>query len=116
MWDLGHVMGFSSSFATQYRNPHSYLADFESESQLYLRAGALTSFLCQWKSSKVSLEGRIEDLFITMYEHGILQIKDVQLAQSFILDLLKAGYVFPPIKTSWGLRKPETAQIVDGRK
>eukprot|EP00466_Bigelowiella_natans_P017608 jgi/Bigna1/145881/aug1.105_g20589 len=133
IWDLGHVMGFSSSFATQYRNPHSYLADFESEvflpfivakrrlnpmafalllqlrteSQLYLRAGALTSFLCQWKSSEVlsirgSLEGRIEDLFITMYEHGILHIKDVQLAQSFILDLLKAGYIFPPIKKSWG--------------
>mmetsp|Transcript_45585 Transcript_45585/g.73309 ORF Transcript_45585/g.73309 Transcript_45585/m.73309 type:complete len:512 (+) Transcript_45585:414-1949(+) len=116
MWDLGHVMGFSSSFATQYRNPHSYLADFESESQLYLRAGALTSFLCQWKSSEGSLEGRIEDLFITMYEYGILHIKDVQLAQSFILDLLKAGYIFPPIKKSWGLREPETAQIVDGRK
>jgi len=56
MWDVNQAIAFCHPFAVQHRNPHSYLADFESEQHLYLRAGALTSFLLQWVPNPISAE------------------------------------------------------------
>ena len=38
-------LAFSSAWVTQYRNPHDYLADFNSELPLYQQSGALVEVL-----------------------------------------------------------------------
>ena len=83
---------------TQYRNAHNYLADFNSELPLYQQAGALIQFLLHWKPVTDSLPGRVEELYILMYEFGILGLDDVKLAQAWLEDLVKLGYRFPPLR------------------
>ena len=37
LWDTNASIAFTSSWVTQYRNPHSYMDDFESEADLYAK-------------------------------------------------------------------------------
>jgi hypothetical protein len=43
LWDIGKQVGFVSPWVTQYRNPHSYQGDFNSEVPLYTQAEALVN-------------------------------------------------------------------------
>ena len=56
----------------QDRNSHNYIADLDSESPLYTRAGRLLEQLWEWPLTAPSLAGRIEQLWVHMYEHGYL--------------------------------------------
>jgi STELLO glycosyltransferases len=38
MWNLGYQVGFTKATAIQWRNPHDYVADFESEIPMYLNS------------------------------------------------------------------------------
>ena len=100
LWDIGSRIAFSTPWVTQYRNVHSYLADFNSELPLYQQSGELVRVLREWHPSAPSLPGRIEELYVLMYEMGILGRNDVKLAQAWLFDLEKAGYRFPAIVPS----------------
>lgn len=83
----------------QFRNPHNYLADFQAELPLYERSGALVAFLESYRreanaasESGVDLPRMIEDLAVTMFEHGILGKLDVKLTQAWLMDLSSLGY------------------------
>lgn len=83
---------------SQVRNVHSYLADLNAEVPLYERSGALIALLLRTPLRSAHLPGQAEELVVTMYEHGILEIEDVRLTQAFLADLLAAGYEFPPLR------------------
>ena len=91
LWDIGYRLAFSTPWVTQYRNVHNYLADFNSETPLYQQAGALVEALRAWRPSSASLPGRLEELYILMYEYGILGEADVRLAQAWLVDLVQVG-------------------------
>ena len=95
LWDVGYRIAFSTPWVTQYRNAHNYLADFNSELPLYQQAGALVDALLQWEPTSPTLPGRLEELYIRMYEYGIVGRADVQLAQAWLDDLVALGYRFP---------------------
>jgi len=97
LWDVGMRIAFASPWVTQFRNAHKLLGDFDAEIPLYQQAGALAEALAAWKPTSTSLPGRLEELYICMYEFGILELSDVQLAQAWIFDLLGVGYRFPPL-------------------
>ena len=97
LWDVGLRTAFSTPWVTQYRNVHNYLADFNSELPLYQQAGELVRVLREWRPMTPSLPGRIEELYILMYEMGILGLNDVKLVQAWLTDLVKLGYEFPEI-------------------
>ena len=82
---------------TQYRNAHNYLADFNSELPLYQQAGALVDALLAWKPAASTMPGRVEELYILMYEMNIVGLDDVKLAQAWLQDLVRLGYRFPPL-------------------
>lgn len=94
----GPRLVFSAPAVTQIRNAHNYLADFESEQPLYMRAGRLVQQLDHWQPSTTTLPGRMEELYIMLYEHGYLGLSDVNLMQAWIQALIDTKYVFPEVK------------------
>ena len=56
--------------------------------------------LLAWKPSSPTLPGRLEELYVLMYELGIVERNDVLLAQAWIADLIAVGYRFPPLQGS----------------
>ena len=97
LWDAGFRIAFSTPWVTQYRNAHNYLADFNSELPLYQQAGALVDALLAWKPAASTMPGRVEELYILMYEMNIVGLDDVKLAQAWLQDLVRLGYRFPPL-------------------
>jgi hypothetical protein len=97
--DFGMRLAFAPPAVEQIRNPHNYLADFDSEAPLYLTSLRLVEQINEWHSKAATLPGRIEDLWILMYEHGYLQLKDVELLQAWLTSLISAGYRFPVIQS-----------------
>jgi STELLO glycosyltransferases len=105
---------FSPALVRQDRNVHNYLADFDSESDLYLRAQRLLEHLAEWQPSAVALKSEhplaacMEEIYVMMYEHGYLQLRDVELVQAWLHSLVAAGYKFPHIGGSSGSGASET--------
>eukprot|EP01034_Spumella_vulgaris_P037116 gene37116-45791_t len=97
--DFGMRLAFAPPVVEQIRNPHNYLADFDSEAPLYLTSLRLVEQINEWHSKAPTLPGRIEDLWILMYEHGYLQLKDVELLQGWLASLISAGYRFPVMQS-----------------
>jgi len=72
------------------------VADFDAENDLYERAGALVSWLLEWRPVSHSLEGMIEEMAIAMYEMDFLHDPlDVDLAIAWIQDLQGIGVAMP---------------------
>ena len=100
LWDIGLRVAFSTPWVTQHRNAHNYLADLSSEIPLYERAGVLVKALREWQPATKTLPGRIEELYVFLYENAILELSDVWLAQAWISDLHRVGYNFPTLADS----------------
>jgi hypothetical protein len=98
--DIGMRLAFTPPLVAQFRNAHSYLADFNSELPLYERSLRLVEQLSEWKPSPScarSLPARMEELWVFMYEHAYIEMGDVVLVQKWIESLVKVGYDFPKI-------------------
>ena len=99
--DSGYKIVFTPAQVVQYRNVHNYLADFDSERDLYMKSGKLVEFLKHNFTSncKYSLECEFESLVISLYEHDYIQIGDVYVIQTWIKSLLDYGYKFPELSS-----------------
>ena len=97
--ETGHVVVFTHPQVIQHRNVHNYLADLESESDLYLKSGRLLEFLMEWQrpTSAKTLPHIIENLYIELYERDYIGIEDVLLVQTWLELLSSVGYAFPAL-------------------
>lgn len=98
MRDVGLRVAFTQPWVRQVRNPHAYLADFQAELPLFLRAGAFARWLKRWQppinvSGNQTLLSMMEALVISCYEIGLIEIGDVKLTQAWLSDLIAVGYV-----------------------
>ena len=79
---LGLHVVFTKPYVDQFRNPHEYLSDFQSELDLYLKAPGLLDFLQsdsdQSYDAKTVIERAIT-LYIELYERSILEEDDIIL-------------------------------------
>lgn len=107
--DIGMRLLFSPPLVRQDRNTHNYLADFDSEEPLYKRASRLLQALDDWTPKTGTLVGRIEELWVHMYERGYLDLRDVALVQAWLHSLLAAGYQFPSLSKEAVLSAPPAA-------
>lgn len=96
--DIDLAVAFASPWVNQFRNAHNYLADFNAEQHLYERSSALVAYLAhEWQCSQepFDLSQCFHRLYVDMYEHGILELVDVELADAWLQDLVAIGYPFP---------------------
>lgn len=95
-------LAFVSPLAIQFRNVHSLVADLQSEVPLYTQADELVRWLQKWMP-KIEVENTkrtptkyffavVEQLFIDLFEIGVLEEQDVELVQAWLQDLLTFGY------------------------
>jgi hypothetical protein len=117
LWETRHRIGFSSSFVTQYRNPHSHMVDFADEDDLYSRVDELLQALASWTShGHETLETAYIDFVTKLVEEAaILGEAVLQLAKALVDDLKTIGYVWPTIHKRVPLAELSTAAIVDQR-
>mmetsp|Transcript_38878 Transcript_38878/g.101716 ORF Transcript_38878/g.101716 Transcript_38878/m.101716 type:complete len:219 (-) Transcript_38878:515-1171(-) len=94
-WDIGISLAFLPPVVDQFRNAHNYLADMDSEADLYFKGEELLAFLSAWSSTAPLLPERIEDLWIQMYERTYVELQDVHLMQAWLHALTCSGYEFP---------------------
>eukprot|EP01084_Bolivina_argentea_P046746 86093_1 len=87
----------------QYRNSHNYLADFHSELPLYLQTHQLLKFLHEFANNykvdknvnidEVNIGQILLDLYISLYEYGIIKLEDVKGIHAWINDIVnKIGW------------------------
>jgi hypothetical protein len=75
------------------RNAHNYDGDFEAEIPLYRQAGAMMQHLVNM-GEQTTNSNPYEALFtsyVTLYEHGLLEIEDVTAVKAWVEDLLTLG-------------------------
>ena len=97
-WDVGLQMGFlARPLVVQDRNPHSNLGDLDAERDLYQKSEHLINFLGRWKGKGKTLIARVEELWVTLYEHQYIELEDVVLMQQWLQSLLDIGYAFPEL-------------------
>lgn len=96
-WDTSLRLVYTPPRVKQLRNAHNYLADFQSESDLYHKAGALVRMLNQWecKSTSPSVPECMEQLWIELYERDYFGVADVEQVQRWLKALVRLGYKFP---------------------
>jgi hypothetical protein len=101
---IGLKLVFAPSVVQQDRNVHNYMADFQSELPLYLRAERLVQQLEEFNftdrdgdypAAVQSLPGMIEHLWVHLYERGYIEVGDVHLVQAWLVSLKNVGYMFP---------------------
>ena len=94
MWEREKLMAFCPAIVNHIRNQHRLIKDFDAEMPLYTQAEALLKFLNEWKPERTDIPGMMEDMYIEMYERGIVELKDVEFVQEWIRDLIQVGYKF----------------------
>jgi hypothetical protein len=103
-WDLNMSVAFTPPLVVQSRNAHDLLMDFQGEMDLYLKTEALLARLAQWEPRATDLAGRVEELWVDMYERDVIGMRDVDLVQQWLLTLDALGYPlsdFAPSPMNW---------------
>jgi hypothetical protein len=102
-----HV-GFTAPWVIHERSAHNLRGDLLAEQDLYELAGSMLGFLTGWvarqrelcQRATCSVPALMEDIYIKLFEHGVLGSKDVEAVQDWLAALQAIGYAFPPIVTS----------------
>ncbi|CAB9522016.1 Protein of unknown function, DUF288 [Seminavis robusta] len=113
-----HVLYSPPIVESPSRNAHDNLGDLAAEQHLYLRTEALLEVLDNWqpitdKGGTDSLQARIEDLWIHLYERQFVEVEDVQAVQDWVAALEQSGYVFPAVKDHSLVIDPSTGGVKD---
>ena len=79
----------------QTRKPHSYLADFDAEQDLYRKSGQMLKFLNSWQAKGADFAANLESLYIDLFERDFIGRTDVELIQLWLAELKLINYTFP---------------------
>ena len=55
-------------------------------------------FLSHWRGRTPTLAGRVEELYVALYERRYIDLDDVRLAQNWLEALEGVGYAFPRLR------------------
>lgn len=117
LWDTDyHTIAFSSAVVEQFRNPHSYIKDFEDENDLYNKVDALLSTLSKWTSKGcASLSEAYLSLVTRLVHEKFLHRDDLKLAKAWVEDLRRLKYEWPKVSVRTEAFEPRVRHITDDR-
>jgi hypothetical protein len=94
LWNQNLSVAFTSpQFSVPDRNAHNYDGDFEAEIPLYRQAGAMMQHLVNVSEQRIHVNpyAALFSSYVTLYEHGLLEIEDVTAVKAWVEDLLTLG-------------------------
>lgn len=94
LWEQTSHIAFCPSLVNHIRNQHRLIKDFDAELPLYTQAESLVKYLRDWVPTSKRIPDMLEELYIDMYERGIIEKKDIEFIQLWIIDLYSVGYAF----------------------
>ena len=117
LWEVNSSVAFTSSWVTQYRNPHSYDEDFAAEHDLYAKGAKLLDTLAGWENKPgQTLPEALISIVVALHQAGILGANDVSLMRAWVSDLQMFGYAWPAMSTPQPARPLAAARVVDERR
>lgn len=93
--DVSLKVLYTAPFVDQYRNAHDFLRDFDSEIDLYLKSGSLIKVLKDYENVGTNAAEMLFNIFVHMYEHGVIEEIDVLLYHAFMQDMIDLHIEFP---------------------
>ena len=82
----GLRVAVTSGTVEHIRNPHSFLGDLDAEQPLYAQANVLGSILFTWEpTDKASVGLTIWELYVFLFEVGVVEAADVVFAEQWVL-------------------------------
>jgi len=121
-WDTGLQVGFvSRPLVVKDQNQYNHLGDLEAERDLHMKSGELVEFLGSWKGNGKTLVERMEELWVALYEHHYIELRDVETMQLWLQCLIDAGFTFPEVNFKAVISPPKIStnqyhQGLEGRK
>ena len=98
-WQTNLQLGFlPRPLVVHQRNDHNNLGDLNGEQDLYMKSEHLVKFLSSWRGTGNSLPELIEELWVALYEHNYIDVKDVELVQLWLNSLIDIGFEFPTLE------------------
>lgn len=80
------AIAFCPALVEHERNPHRLIRDFTAEIPLYLQTTAFVNWLIKLPLSNTSRTEAMKQVYIGMYENGLLGIKDVEMCELWLRD------------------------------
>lgn len=118
LWTIGYQIAFTSPWVNQYRNPHSYHADFLAEHDLYNLAN---NFIKEIMNLDYNAHDRLSVIYLKLVallvKKEYLKDSDYSLATAWVRDLNAVGYEWPeiiPLKNM--IKTAKETRIIDNRK
>lgn len=99
----GFLVGFTEPWVNHNRTAHDWIGDLRAESDLYDSSAGLIAFLGEWTDRTIEgLNGRagnplkmLQEVYVLLYERGIVQAADVRGVQAWIKALREIRYQPP---------------------
>lgn len=95
LWEMDGALLFIAPTVYQNRNEHDLLKDFIDEIDLYTKSDNLIEFLLSWKPKSTTLYDLIIELTSQMIRNDFYKEAEIDLMNSWLLDLIEIGYIFP---------------------
>jgi hypothetical protein len=87
MWLYNYTLGFTRATVTQFRNPHDYMKDFESEIPCFMQSERIIEIV----SRKINISYSITENLFLSYEslcrHGIVKEEELAGVEAWIKDI-----------------------------
>lgn len=87
MWLYGFKLGFTGATVIQKRNPHDYFKDFLSEIPMYQTTEKVVELVQISISKNVSLENNLYNSYKSLFNEGIVAVKELDVLETWLQDL-----------------------------
>lgn len=92
MWAAGLRLGMASASATQERNPHDLMKDFESEIPMYVNVDAAANVTTAVSDSNRSIVENLVAAYRALADEGIVPPEELISLDAWVTDLTRLGW------------------------
>jgi len=94
---VGLRLAFTPAYVQHNRTAHNFQGDLAAEQPLYTQTEALLRFLRDWDCLASDAGGALLEVYVHLYEHGIVEEDDVRAVTQWVAMLVDMGVYMPKV-------------------